>query len=716
MALSLEEIVKKFVKPRRQSDGSYKCICPSHYDKEQSLSVANGKEVGKIVLYCHAGCDMKAILQEVGLTLADIGEDKPEITWRSKAEYFMKRKIEAVYDYTDEKGRYLYSKVRFEGKHIRYGVLDKDQDRMNFSVKNRPRTLYNLPALIKTIKDGFPVYIVEGEKDVETLRSLGLTATTCGGVQDWNRSYAKNFIGARVVILEDNDEPGKKLSDEIMKDLKHHAHHRKSLVTSTKEKGDVTDYIVKEGHSKDDLKALVDGTPGEHAPWLYQGGTESKPKTLINEDILTASILKTLEYIILKEQGTKGELIYVYDKGVYTRRSRNDIKAIIRKYIPVGLGKDDLFNKTANLLMYSGGNVHNFDELNSDESMINVENGLYDVNQRKLIPHSSKVLSTIQLNCSYPEEYREPPRWIQFMNELCSDEDGLIDEKLVDLLQEWTGLILSNVKVYRFKKCLVLHSLLGDTGKTVYMNVLGRLLGIQNTINIPLQKMSDRWSLGDIYGKRLIAVGDQQSNDIDDSSIFKQLTGGDAVYTEIKNEMGFNSTFNGGITVNCNDLPVFKDDKGGHIFDRLLLVHCRNVIPKEKRDGNLLDKLMEERDQIFRWSLIGLHRVMDSGYKFTQCESSDVLMREYRSRSDTFYRFIDDNCEWTHDKAHRIKKTILEDEYMKYCQMNGLQPLDKKNIKTRAEKIGISLGTVDGYRYYKGIKWKDFRVIYDPNR
>ena len=68
--------------------------------------------------------------------------------------------------------------------------------------------MYRLPELVKAVKDGYPVYIVEGEKDVETLRELGYTATTAGSANDWKKEYAAYFTGARVVILPDNDKPG----------------------------------------------------------------------------------------------------------------------------------------------------------------------------------------------------------------------------------------------------------------------------------------------------------------------------------------------------------------------------------------------------------------------------------------------------------------------------------------------------------------------------
>ena len=107
--------------------------CPCHNDKKASLSISQGRN-NRIILNCHAGCNYKDILSEVGLTEADLFNDgrttqkKQEKSWRDKLTDFVKKPIEAVYDYKDANGKYLYSKIRFFGKVIRYAVIDKKND------------------------------------------------------------------------------------------------------------------------------------------------------------------------------------------------------------------------------------------------------------------------------------------------------------------------------------------------------------------------------------------------------------------------------------------------------------------------------------------------------------------------------------------------------------------------------------------------------------
>ena len=180
-------------------------------------------------MYCHAGCDTKDILTEIGLTYSDIDTNitpkdvRPE--WQGYIETITNSSVQAVYNYTDEQGEYLYSNIRLinsEGKKtFRQGIIRKDK--INLGLANTEKTLYNLSTILKTIrehKNQFPIFIVEGEKDVETMKRLGLfNATTAGGAKGWSENYAKYFIGADVVILPDNDAAGQELVKTIIKSI-----------------------------------------------------------------------------------------------------------------------------------------------------------------------------------------------------------------------------------------------------------------------------------------------------------------------------------------------------------------------------------------------------------------------------------------------------------------------------------------------------------------
>jgi putative DNA primase/helicase len=75
---------------------------------------------------------------------------------------------------------------------------------------------YNLPEVLKAKS----VIIVEGEKDCETIKVWGLTATTnAQGAGKWRQQYNDHLKGKRVAVLPDNDDPGRKHALEVARNV-----------------------------------------------------------------------------------------------------------------------------------------------------------------------------------------------------------------------------------------------------------------------------------------------------------------------------------------------------------------------------------------------------------------------------------------------------------------------------------------------------------------
>lgn len=147
---------------------------------------------------------------------------------KSKSDYDKKWNKESVqgsrivktYDYTDEQGELLSQAVRYYPKAFRQRHPDGAGEPI-WNMQGVRRVLYRLPELIKG-KD--PVFILEGEKDVDNLREWSLTATTCAmGAEKWKsqeKEYNPFLKGREVVIIPDNDEEGERHLDQVARSLK----------------------------------------------------------------------------------------------------------------------------------------------------------------------------------------------------------------------------------------------------------------------------------------------------------------------------------------------------------------------------------------------------------------------------------------------------------------------------------------------------------------
>jgi len=154
---------------------------------------------------------------------------------------------EATFDYQDVDGSLLFQVVRFPGKQFRQRRPDRAGGWV-WKLEGVRRVLYRLPELLAADASK-PVYVVEGERDVETLCAMGLTATTTsGGASNWRHTadHARQYLANRdVIIIRDKDAPGLKYATDAEQSLRDVVLSLKTLeCPATK---DVTDHIAAGG-------------------------------------------------------------------------------------------------------------------------------------------------------------------------------------------------------------------------------------------------------------------------------------------------------------------------------------------------------------------------------------------------------------------------------------------------------------------------------------
>jgi replicative DNA helicase len=313
----IESIIGEFVPLKKAGPKELVGLCPFHKEKTPSFTVTPGKGLWKC-FGCDAGGDVFSFVQRIeglpnfgdavnrvaeisGFAPESIGQaavkrdrisgevDAPRAVAKptSNATTNATPKVVATYPYIDEHGELLYEVQRIEpgrnGKAkdfrqrrvhpidgawvwgISEGGYRKGQNGDWYPVKGEAepdddelpevrRVLYRLPAVLAADT----VYVVEGEKDVHTLEAAGLVATTNSGgaSQKWLPQYTEALRGRRVIVIPDNDEPGKKRGAAILKEL---AGKADALLIEVPVGKDVTDFI-EAGNTAYDLEAMVDET------------------------------------------------------------------------------------------------------------------------------------------------------------------------------------------------------------------------------------------------------------------------------------------------------------------------------------------------------------------------------------------------------------------------------------------------------------------------
>ncbi len=193
-------------------DGKYMARCPNHGDSTPSLSVSLGND-NKILLKCFAGCSAEDIVWSMGLQMKDLFAEVTPAT--AFPVYEEPQRKQTATEKPKNEAEYLYAggqlkKVKYRrsdgSKYCTW--LHKEADGSWAKGRNNI-----FPGLYQSQPDLPEIFfLVEGEKDVDNLKKAGMVAVSLpdGSQSKWESVYDDTFRDKQVIILPDNDEPGKK--------------------------------------------------------------------------------------------------------------------------------------------------------------------------------------------------------------------------------------------------------------------------------------------------------------------------------------------------------------------------------------------------------------------------------------------------------------------------------------------------------------------------
>ena len=199
------------------------------------------------------------VRQEEGATLTglpELMEKKFGIARQTQDKLSPARYMSKVYDYIDENGEVTYQVCRYEPKTFRQRRPDGNGGWL-WNMQDVEPVPYNLPDLMQ--RPGKPVFVVEGEKCADLMRSKGALATTShGGAKKWPEELNKHFAGRDVIILPDNDEAGRLHADMVANSVGPVAKSVKVVeLPGLKDKQDVYDWF-RDGGTTEKLVSLVE--------------------------------------------------------------------------------------------------------------------------------------------------------------------------------------------------------------------------------------------------------------------------------------------------------------------------------------------------------------------------------------------------------------------------------------------------------------------------
>lgn len=421
-------------------------------------------------------------------------------------------------------------------------------------------------------------------------------------------------------------------------------------------------------------------------PYLIQN-PKTGNYTQINQPAIRDHFINRGDTVVI------GSRVFCYRDGIYKesdREVREDIEELI-KQDAISLVTYDRINACVKFILNNSSRLYKPIELfNGDTNLVNFKNGVWDIEKRELVPHDPKYLQTIQI----PHEVREPScKWedtriYKFLNDICKlppdDVDMIVDFMAYSLT---TGNTL--------KSFMALYGPT-NTGKSVLINFIKKVVGNQNTSSLTMENFKERFMPAELFGKVLNAAGDESSKALEDISFLKKITGEDTIKAEYKGEKPFDFKPFAKLLFSFNQLPLQLEEKSGAFYGRMRVLFMGKEIKlndKYVRDLHSEDSILEALPHLL--SRLPLSQIPRS-------VKSNSIIEGLREDSDSVHAFLKKKTK--KGTGFTVKKTLYE-AYVRFCNETGRTPHNYFNFN-RSIKDQYREGRTPAREYC----WKNLEI------
>lgn len=300
--------------------------------------------------------------------------------------------------------------------------------------------------------------------------------------------------------------------------------------------------------------------------------------------------------------------------------------------------------------------------------LIPLKNGVYDIKQQTLLPHTPELIFTARFNVNYDTDAKS----------------DIVTETLFTIANEDTEVVEMFTQIFGyllFKQNFIGKSFLfvgsGGNGKSLLLRMMQALVGNENTSSVSLQALTEQFNVSSLHHKLLNAGDDIPLKSVDDASNFKKLSTGEPVLAAYKGQDVFAFSNYAKLVFSANGIPRWYENSNG-VFDRLIIVPFNaRIRGTEKEDPHLPEKVTTEeaKSYLFNVALQGLQKVLNNNGIFLPTVVQDE-MDEFRKSNDPLAAFLD---EFDLD-GKRISDAY--EEYREWANFEGYKkPLIRKEFR-----------------------------------
>lgn len=331
-------------------------------------------------------------------------------------------------------------------------------------------------------------------------------------------------------------------------------------------------------------------------------------------------------------------------------------------------------------------------ELDSNDDLINLQNGTFDLKLTILKPHNSTDYLTKICDYDYVQ-HAKCDLWETFLNRIFSN-----DKDLIRFIQKSVGYTLTMSTVEQ--KFFFLYGF-GRNGKSVFLDILTELLGNDDysckwlsdylTSEISSDKLQAEKAR--LVNKRLLIANETEENKRLAESKIKELTGDSIQTARFLYSESFSFTAKYKLWLSGNHKPiVYGSDLG--IWRRIFLIPFNVCIPEDEVDKDLTSKLKLEISGIFNWAIEGLKLWRSEGLQPVPFAINSAG-KSYKTEMDFIARFLDECC--VIGDANEVKHNDLYISFDLWLTQSGEKLRVTKNTFGRKikERGFVDMGSIN---------------------
>jgi putative DNA primase/helicase len=321
----------------------------------------------------------------------------------------------------------------------------------------------------------------------------------------------------------------------------------------------------------------------------------------------------------------------------------------------------------------------------ADRHVLNVRNGVLDLESGTLHPHSPRHRMTKLAACEYDPSGR-PELWLRHLDYIIGDTAEIA------FLQRWFGRALSGLSPS--DNCRILMPIgTGANGKTITVETVAAVLGdYAVACDFPTWCVAygggggPREDLARLGGARLVVTSESGRGHVLDENLIKQYTGGELVSPRppyARAASVYRPQFS--MLMSTNQEPRMHDHSDG-FWRRFLKIVFRTSIPEPDQDHGLLAKLHEELPQILAWMVEGYRQWREVGLE----PPTSVLLATAESQrsSDLVGQFIEEHI--TQAAGAVVEMSAVYERYQLWCEQCGLtRRLSSQQLSSRLVEHGL---------------------------